>query len=173
MLYDLGDDCVQTSGDDYFVAPNSAVIGRVRLGQDASVWFNVVLRGDNDSITIGDRSNVQDGSVCHVDAGAPVLLGDDVSVGHSATVHGCTVGRGSLVGMGATILSHAIIGEDCLVGAQALITERKEFPDRSVIVGMPARRIREVTDEELEHMKWIAEHYVARGRRYRAELKAR
>lgn len=173
MLYDLGDDCVQTSGDDYFVAPNSAVIGRVRLGQAASVWFNVVLRGDNDSITIGDRSNVQDGSVFHVDAGAPVLLGDDVSVGHSATVHGCTVGRGSLVGMGATILSHAIIGEDCLVGAQALITERKEFPDRSVIVGMPARRIREVTDEELEHMKWIAEHYVARGRRYRAELKAR
>ena len=87
MLYDLGDDCVQTSGDDYFVAPNSAVIGRVRLGQAASVWFNVVLRGDNDSITIGDRSNIQDGSVFHVDAGAPVLLGNDVSVGPSATVH--------------------------------------------------------------------------------------
>jgi len=173
MLYDLGEDCVQTAGDAYFVAPNSAVIGRVRLGQDASVWFNVVLRGDNDSITIGDRSNIQDGSVFHVDAGAPVLLGNDVSVGHSATVHGCAVGRGSLVGMGATILSHAVIGEDCLVGAQALITERKEFPDRSVIVGMPARRIREVTDEELEHMKWIAEHYVARSQRYRAELKAR
>ena len=173
MLYDLGEDRIQTAGDDYFVAPNSAVIGRVRLGQDASVWFNVVLRGDNDSITIGDRSNVQDGSVFHVDAGAPIVLGNDVSVGHSATVHGCTVGRGTLVGMGATILSHAVIGEDCIVGAQALITERKEFPDRSVIIGMPARRIREVTDEELEHVQWIAEHYVARGRRYRAELKAR
>jgi len=173
MLYDLGEDRIQTAGDDYFVAPNSAVIGRVRLGQDASVWFNVVLRGDNDSITIGDRSNVQDGSVFHVDAGAPIVLGNDVSVGHSATVHGCTVGRGTLVGMGATILSHAVIGEDCIVGAQALITERKEFPDRSVIIGMPARRIREVTDEELEHVQWIAEHYVARGRRYRAELNAR
>ncbi len=173
MLYDLGEDYVQTAGDAYFVAPNSAVIGRVRLGQDASVWFNVVLRGDNDSITIGDRSNIQDGSVFHVDAGAPIVLGNDVSVGHSATVHGCTVGRGTLVGMGATILSHAVIGEDCIVGAQALITERKEFPNRSVIIGMPARRIREVTDEELEHMQWIAEHYVARSRRYRAELNAR
>jgi carbonic anhydrase/acetyltransferase-like protein (isoleucine patch superfamily) len=173
MLYDLGEDRIQTAGDDYFVAPNSAVIGRVRLGQDASVWFNVVLRGDNDSITIGDRSNIQDGSVFHVDAGAPIVLGNDVSVGHSATVHGCTVGRGTLVGMGATILSHAVIGEDCIVGAQALITERKEFPNRSVIIGMPARRIREVTAEELEHIQWIAEHYVARGRRYRAELNAR
>ncbi|MCZ6475819.1 MAG: gamma carbonic anhydrase family protein [Gammaproteobacteria bacterium] len=173
MIYDLGEDRVQTIGDDYFVAPNSAVIGRVSLGQDASVWFNVVLRGDNDSITIGDRSNIQDGSVFHVDAGAPVVLGSDVSVGHSATVHGCTVGSGSLVGMGATILSHAVIGERCIVGAQALITESKEFPDRSVIIGAPARRIREVTDEELEHIQWIAEHYVARAQRYRAELKAR
>ncbi len=173
MLYDLGEDCVRTTGDDYFVAPNSAVIGRVTLGQHASVWFNVVLRGDNDSITIGDRTNIQDGSVFHVDAGAPVVLGNDVCVGHSATVHGCTVGSGSLVGMSATILSHAVIGERCIVGAQALITERKEFPDRSVIVGAPARRIREVTDEELEHIQWIAEHYVARGQRYRAELKAR
>ena len=173
MLYDLGEDCVRTTGDDYFVAPNSAVIGRVTLGQHASVWFNVVLRGDNDSITIGDRTNIQDGSVFHVDAGAPVVLGNDVCVGHSATVHGCTVGSGSLVGMSATILSHAVIGERCIVGAQALITERKEFPDRSVIVGAPARRIREVTDEELEHIQWIAEHYVARSQRYRAELKAR
>ena len=173
MLYDLGEDCVRTTGDDYFVAPDAAVIGRVSLGQHASVWFNVVLRGDNDSITIGDRTNIQDGSVFHVDAGAPVVLGSDVCVGHSATVHGCTVGSGSLVGMGATILSHAVIGERCIVGAQALITERKEFPDRSVIVGAPARRIREVTTEELEHIQWIAEHYVARGLRYRAELKAR
>ncbi len=173
MIYDLGDDRVQTVGDDYFVAPNAAVIARVSLGRDASVWFNVVLRGDNDSITIGDRSNIQDGSVFHVDAGAPINLGDDVCVGHSATVHGCTVGSGTLVGMGATILSHAVIGERCIVGAQALITERKEFPDRSVIIGSPAKRIREVTDEELEHIQWIADHYVARGKRYREELKAR
>ena len=173
MIYDLGDDCVQTVGDDYFVAPNAAVIARVSLGKDTSVWFNVVLRGDNDSITIGDRSNIQDGSVFHVDTGAPITIGDDVCVGHSATVHGCTVGSGTLVGMGATILSHAVIGERCIVGAQALVTERKEFPDRSVIIGSPAKRIREVTDEDLEHIQWIADHYVARAKRYREELKAR
>jgi carbonic anhydrase/acetyltransferase-like protein (isoleucine patch superfamily) len=173
MIYDLGEDQVKTVDDDYFVAPNAAVIGRVSLGLDASVWFSVVLRGDNDSITIGDRCNIQDGSVFHVDAGAPAILGDGVCVGHSATVHGCTVGSGTLIGMGATILSHAIIGEDCIVGAQALITERKEFPDRSLILGSPARRIREVTDEELEHIRWIADHYVARGKRYREELTPR
>jgi len=173
MIYDLGGDRVRTVGDDHFVAPNSAVIGRVSLGQDTSIWFNVVLRGDNDSITIGDRCNIQDGSVFHVDAGAPVMLGDDVCVGHSATVHGCTVGSTSLLGMGATILNHAVVGECCIVGAQALITERKKFPDRSVIVGTPAKRIREVTDEELEHIQWIAAHYVTRARRYREELKAR
>ena len=121
MIYDLGEDCVQTVGNEYFVAPGSAVIGRVSLGRDTSIWFNVVIRGDNDSITIGDRSNVQDGSVFHVDAGAPTTLGDDVCVGHAATVHGCTVGAGTLIGMGATILSNAIIGKNCLVGAQALI----------------------------------------------------
>ena len=161
MIYDLGDDRVQTVDEDYFVAPNAAVIGRVSLGRrNASVWFSVVLRGDNDSITIGDHSNIQDGSIFHVDAGAPTVLGNGVCVGHAATVHGCTVGSGTLIGMGATILSHAVIGENCIVGAQALITERKEFPDRSVIIGSPARRIREVTDEELEHIRWIADHYV-------------
>ncbi len=173
MIYDLGEDLVQTVGDEYFVAPNSAVIGRVSLGRDVSVWFNVVLRGDNDSITIGHRTNIQDGSVFHVDAGAPTTLGDDVCVGHSATVHGCTIGSGTLIGMGATILSDAVIGARCIVGAQALITERNEFPDRSCIIGSPARRIREVTDEELEHIDWIAAHYVERGRLYRQELKAR
>ncbi|MFL2546593.1 MAG: gamma carbonic anhydrase family protein [Candidatus Rariloculaceae bacterium] len=173
MIYDLGEDRVETDGENYFVAPNAAVIGRVSLGRDVSVWFNVVLRGDNDKITIGDRCNIQDGSIFHIDAGAPVNLGDGVCVGHSATVHGCRVGSGTLIGMGATILSHAVIGEDCIVGAQALITERKEFPDRSLILGSPARRIREVTDEELEHIRWIADHYVARGKRYREELTPR
>ncbi|HEY5623661.1 MAG TPA: gamma carbonic anhydrase family protein [Gammaproteobacteria bacterium] len=173
MIYDLGEDIVQTVGDDYFVAPNAAVIGRVSLGRDASVWFNVVLRGDNDSITIGDRTNIQDGSVFHVDAGAPTVLGNDVCVGHSATVHGCTIGDGTLIGMGATILSDAVVGKHCIVGAGALITERKEFPDGSVLIGSPARRVRGVTDEELEHIDWIARHYVARGKRYRKELTPR
>jgi len=173
MLYDLGADRIQTSGDDYFVAPNSAVIGRVTLGRDVSIWFNVVLRADNDRIDIGDRCNIQDGSVFHVDAGAPVILEPGISVGHSATIHGCRVGTGSLLGMGATILSHAVIGKECIVGAHALITEGKEFPDRSLLVGAPARRIREVTDKEIEHLQWIVEHYVARGQRYKAELRPR
>ena len=173
MLYNLGDDRVQTAGDSYYVAPNAVVIGRVTLGKDASVWFGSVLRGDNDTITIGDRSNIQDGSVLHVDAGAPLVLEEEVNIGHSVTAHGCYIGTGSLIGMGATILNHAVIGKYCFVGAQALITERKEFPDRSLIVGSPARRIREVTDEEIAHMKWTAEHYVKRSRRYRNELTPR
>lgn len=173
MLYDLGDDRVQTEGDRYFVAPNAAVIGRVSLGKDATVWFSSVLRGDNDSITIGARCNVQDGSVFHVDAGVPVILEDEVCIGHSVTIHGCHIGTGSLIGMGATILNHAVIGKHCIVGAQALVTERKAFPDRSLILGAPARRVREVTDEEVEHTKWIAEHYVQRGQRYRRELTPR
>jgi len=146
MIYDLGDDRVQTAGE-FFVAPSAAVIGRVTLGKDASVWFSSVLRGDNDRITIGDRCNIQDGSILHVDDGIPLVLEEGVSVGHSVTMHGCYIGAGSLIGMGATILNHAVIGEFCIVGAQALVTERKEFPDRSLILGSPARRIREVTDE--------------------------
>jgi len=170
MLYDLGNDRVTTSGDAYFVAPSSAVIGNVTLGRDVSIWFNVVLRGDNDRIEIGDRCNIQDGCVFHVDAGSPVVLGEGISVGHSATVHGCRVGAGSLIGMGATILSDAVIGKQCIVGANALVTERKDFPDRSLLVGAPARRLREVTDEEIEHLEWIVEHYVLRAQRYKAEL---
>ena len=173
MIYDLGEDRVKTHGDDYFVAPNAAVIGRVSLGRDVSIWFSVVIRGDNDTITIGNRSNIQDGAIFHIDAGAPVVLGEGVCVGHSATVHGCTIGDGTLIGMGATILNHSIIGKNCLVGAQALITERKEFPDRSLIIGSPARRIREVTEEELAHIRWITAHYVARVKRYREELSPR
>lgn len=173
MLYDLGADRVTTAGDRYFVAPNSAVIGKVTLGLDASIWFNVVLRADNDRIDIGDRCNIQDGSVFHVDAGSPVVLEDGISVGHSATVHGCRIGAGSLIGMGATILSNAVIGKQCIVGAHALVTEGKEFPDRSLLVGSPARRIREVSDAEIEHLEWIVEHYVARAERYKGELVAR
>lgn len=173
MLYDLGADRVRTSGDRYFVAPNSAVVGRVTLGTDVSIWFNVVLRADNDRIDIGDRCNIQDGSVFHVDAGSPVVLGEGTSVGHSATVHGCRIGAGSLIGMGATVLTNAVIGKQCIVGANALVTEGKEFPDRSLLIGAPARRMRDVTDAEIEHLEWIVEHYVARAERYKAELSRR
>ncbi|MBN1238247.1 MAG: gamma carbonic anhydrase family protein [Gammaproteobacteria bacterium] len=173
MLYDLGEFRVQTIGDEFFVAPSASVIGRVSLGRDVSVWFNAVLRGDSSAITIGDRSNVQDTAVIHVDGDAPTVVGADVTIGHAATVHGCTVGDFSLVGIGATILSHAVIGKYCIIGANALITERKEFADRSLIVGVPAKRVREVTDEEMEMLRESAAHYVEQGRRYRRELMAR
>ncbi|HEX5046212.1 MAG TPA: gamma carbonic anhydrase family protein [Gammaproteobacteria bacterium] len=173
MLYDLGPNRVQTVGDKYFVAPSAAVIGRVWLGRDASVWFGTVLRGDGNDIRIGDRSNVQDNAVIHVDSDAPTTIGNDVTIGHAAVVHGCTVGDFSLIGINATILSHAVIGQYCLVGAGALITERKQFADRSLIIGAPARRIRELTDGEIDMLKHSAEHYVKQGQRYRRELAAR
>lgn len=171
MLYELGAERVQTVGDEYFVAPTAAVIGRVSLGRDASVWFGTVLRGDSNHITIGDRSNVQDNSVIHVDSDAPAIIGNDVTIGHAAVVHGCTIGDFTLIGINATILSHAVIGNYCLVGAGALITERKQFPDRSLIIGAPARRVRELTDAEVEMLKQSAAHYVAQGQRYRRELR--
>jgi carbonic anhydrase/acetyltransferase-like protein (isoleucine patch superfamily) len=173
MLYDLGEHRVVTAGDDYFVAPSAAVIGRVELGAGANVWFGAVLRGDGNTISIGASTNVQDGAVIHVDGDAPARIGDEVTIGHAATVHGCTVGERSLIGIGATILSHAVIGRYCIVGAGALITERKTFPERSLIIGAPARRVREVTEEEMQMLIETAAHYVALGRRYRSELMPR
>ena len=173
MLYELGTHRVQTVGDEYFVAPSAAVIGRVSLGRDASVWFGTVLRGDSNDIKIGDRSNVQDNTVVHVDSDAPVNVGHDVTIGHAAVVHGCTIGDFTLIGINATILSHAVIGSHCLVGAGALVTERKQFADRSLIIGAPARRIRELTEAEVRMLEQSAAHYVAQGKRYRRELVAR
>lgn len=171
MLYKFGAHSPQTQGDAFFVAPSAAVIGRVRLGRDANIWFGAVLRGDGNTIDIGDGTNIQDNSVVHVDHDAPTILGDNVTVGHSAVVHGCTVGDYSLIGIGATILSHAVIGRFCIIGAGALVTERKSYPDRSLIIGAPARVAREVTDEEVEMLKESAAHYIALGQRYRSELK--
>lgn len=171
MLYELGSLRVTTDGE-YFVAPTAAVIGRVTLGRDANVWFGAVLRGDGNDIVIGARSNVQDNSVVHVDSDAPCIIGDEVTIGHAATVHGCTVGGGSLIGIGATILSHAVIGKYCIVGAGALITERKQFPDGSLIIGAPARRARDVTEAERRMLERSAAHYVELGKRYRRELRA-
>lgn len=173
MLYDLGPQRVETSGEEFFVAPTAAVIGMVELGRDANVWFGAVLRGDTNRIVIGEQTNVQDNSVIHVDDDAPALVGDRVTIGHSATVHGCTVGEHSLVGIGATILSHAEIGRYCIIGAGALVTERKRFPDRALIVGVPAKHVRDVTDEEVAMLEHSAEHYAELGRRYRNELSAR
>lgn len=171
MIYSLGQHHVETDGDRYFVAPNAAVIGRVTLGTDANIWFGAVVRGDGNTIRIGARSNVQDTAVIHIDGDAPVDIADDVTIGHGAVVHGCKVGRYSLIGIGATVLSHAVIGEYCIVGAGALITERKEFPDRSLIIGAPARVAREVSDDELEALRNSAAHYAELGREYRKNLK--
>lgn len=171
MLYELGIHRVQTVGEAFFVAPSAAVIGRVILGRDVNVWFGAVIRGDINDIRIGDRCNIQDAAVLHVDDDAPLDIGAEVTIGHSANVHGCRVGDRTLIGIGATILSHAVIGSHCIVGAGALITERKQFPDRSLIIGAPARRIRELTEQEIHMLQESADHYVELSKRYRKELK--
>jgi carbonic anhydrase/acetyltransferase-like protein (isoleucine patch superfamily) len=155
----------------YFVAPDANLIGRVRLHEDASVWFGATLRGDNEWIDIGLRSNVQDGSVLHTDMGCPLTIGPDVTVGHAVTLHGCLIGEGSLIGMGATILNNAKIGRFCIVGANALVTEGKEFPDFSLIVGSPARLVKQLEESVVERLLKSARNYVANGQRFAAGLK--
>ncbi|PHS28940.1 MAG: gamma carbonic anhydrase family protein [Robiginitomaculum sp.] len=155
----------------YWVAPNANLIGKVELKTEASIWFNVVARGDNELISIGERSNVQDGSVLHTDIGFPLSIGDDVTIGHMAMLHGCTIGNTTLIGIGATVLNGARIGKNSLVGAHALVTEGKEFPDNSLIVGTPARVVRTLGDDDIAMLKASAEHYVQNWKRYAASLK--
>jgi len=150
----------------FWVAPDAHVIGRVRLGRDVGIWFGAVLRGDNEMIDLGDRSNVQEGAMLHTDPGFPMVIGADCTLGHHAILHGCTIGANSLVGMGATILNGARIGSNCLVGANALVTERKEFPDNSLIVGSPAKVVRTLDAVAIESIRQSAEHYVANWRRF-------
>jgi carbonic anhydrase/acetyltransferase-like protein (isoleucine patch superfamily) len=155
-----------------WIAPNATVIGDIRLAPDASVWWNAVLRGDNDPITIGARSNIQDGSVLHTDAGVPLTLGCDVTVGHLVMLHGCSVGDASLIGIGSVILNRAVIGRSCIVGAHTLIPEGKVFPDRALIVGSPGKVVRELCDGEVARLLNSASHYVGNARRYREGLLA-
>lgn len=159
------------AGDRYFVAPDANLIGRVRLHDDANIWFGALLRGDNEWIEIGPRSNVQDLSALHTDMGCPLTLGADVTVGHAAILHGCEIGDGSLIGMGATIMNKVKIGKFCIVGANALIPEGKSFPDYSLIVGAPAKLARTLEPEVAERLLKSASHYVENGQRYRAGLK--
>ena len=168
-IYRLGDDTPRLAAGAW-VADTARVIGRVALGADASVWFGAVLRGDNEWITLGARSNVQDGSVLHTDMGSPLTLGDDVTVGHQAMLHGCSIGDGSLVGIQAVVLNGARIGKGCLIGAGALVTEGKEFPDGSLIVGSPAKLLRLLTDDDRARMARGAAHYVDNARRYAGSL---
>ena len=169
-VYQLGDDAPRIAAT-AFVADSASVIGRVSLAEQASVWYGAVLRGDNDWITLGARCNVQDGSVLHTDMGSPLTLGDDVSVGHQVMLHGCTVGDGTLIGIQAVVLNGAKIGRNCLVGAGALITEGKEFPDNSLIIGSPAKAVRELTPEQLASLRSIAAGYVANAERHRTQLR--
>ena len=153
-----------------WIADSALVIGTVELAADSSVWFGAVLRGDSALLTIGRGSNVQDGSVIHADAGQPTVVGEDVTIGHMAMLHGCTIGDGALVGIGAVVLNGARIGRHCLVGARALVTEGKTFPDGSLIVGAPAVAVRTLTDEQIEGLRESARHYVENAKRFRAGL---
>jgi carbonic anhydrase/acetyltransferase-like protein (isoleucine patch superfamily) len=171
MLYDLADHRVQLRGGHHYVAPNATLIGDVILEDRASVWFNVVIRGDNEPITVGPRSNIQDGSVLHTDAGVPLTLGPSVSVGHLVMLHGCTIGEGSLVGIKAVILNHAVIGRECLIGANTLIPEGKVIPDRALVLGSPGKVVRNLTDDEVAGLYRIADHYVENAERYRCDLR--
>lgn len=155
-----------------FVAPGATVIGHVSLGAEASVWFGAVLRGDNEPIHVGNQSNVQDGAVLHADPGFPLRIGDRVTVGHQAMLHGCTIGDGSLVGIQAVVMNGAQIGRSSLVGAGAVVTEGKRFPDRSLILGAPAKRMRELSDDEVARLDESAATYVEHGGRYARELEA-
>ena len=154
-----------------WVADNAQVMGRVSLAENASVWYGAVLRGDNDSISVGRNSNVQDGSVLHTDHGSPLVIGDDVTIGHQVMLHGCTVGDCTLVGIGSVVMNGARIGRHCIVGAGALITEGKQFPDGVLIVGSPAKVLRELSAEQIAGLQASARHYVAQQRRHARTLK--
>ena len=169
-IYQIGDDAPQLAASAW-VADSAQVIGRVKLAEGASIWYGCVLRGDNDWILIGERSNVQDGSMLHTDMGFPLTLGVDVTVGHQVMLHGCTIGDGSLIGIQAVVLNGARIGRHCLVGAGSVVTEGKEFPDNCLILGSPAKVVREISPEQAARMRSGALHYVENAERHRRTLK--
>lgn len=170
MLLQLEDRRVKAEGD-YWVADSAVVLGSVLLRKDASVWFNAVLRGDSELITVGEGSNVQDGSVLHTDPGCPLVIGSYVTVGHKVMLHGCEIGDNSLIGINAVVLNRAKIGRNCLIGANTLITEGKEIPDNSMVLGAPGKVVRELTEDEIKGLRLSAEHYVQNARRFRAALR--
>ncbi len=153
-----------------WVADSAQVMGDVILGKDSSVWFGAIIRGDMDTITVGAGSNIQDGSVLHADHDMPLTIGENVTVGHQVMLHGCTIGDGSLIGIQAVVLNGAKIGKNCLVGAGALVTEGKEFPDGSMILGSPAKVVRQLSEAQLEGLKMSAQHYINNARRYKTGL---
>jgi carbonic anhydrase/acetyltransferase-like protein (isoleucine patch superfamily) len=169
-IYQLGDDAPEIDASAY-IAESANLIGKVTVEANASVWFGVTIRGDNERITIGENSNVQEGTVMHTDMGYPLVVGKNVTIGHQAMLHGCTVGDGALIGIQAVVLNGAKIGKGCLVGAGAVVTENKEFPDNSLILGAPAKVVRTLTEQDAQRLLASAGNYAARGQRYKADLK--
>jgi len=170
MIYTLGDRRLETADDNYFIAPDAQVIGSVRLGRGASIWFGCVLRADGDYIIIGDGTNVQDGTIIHTDEGYPTEIGRNVSIGHRALLHSCYVGEGSLIANGAMVLDRVRIGRNCLIAAGALVPPDKEIPDGSVIMGAPGKFVRQVSERDLAMMRRATEHYKSQQEEYRRAL---
>jgi carbonic anhydrase/acetyltransferase-like protein (isoleucine patch superfamily) len=171
MIYSLGDDHVQVA-EDVFIAPGAHVIGKVVLQQNSSVWFNVVIRGDCDVITIGENSNVQDGSVLHTDVGVPLNIGKGVTIGHKVMLHGCEIGDYSLIGINSVVLNGAKIGKYCVIGANSLITENMQIPDGSLVMGSPAKVIKPIPEKQQKTLEQSAQHYVDNAKRFSTELSA-
>ncbi len=171
MIYSLGERKVQLPDEDCFIAHNAIVIGSVVVGKNASIWFNTIIRGDNDWITIGDDCNIQDGAVLHTDERIRLTIGRGVTVGHMAMLHGCSIGDFSLIGIKSVVLNNAKIGPHCIVGANTLIPENKEIPEGYLVLGTPGRIIRPLTKEEIAGLKGSAEHYVKNFKRYKAQLR--
>ena len=172
MKYALDEAHVVTDGDDYYIAPSAVLIGKVRLEKNASVWWNAVLRGDNEWITVGENSNVQDGCVLHTDPGFPLTIGRNVSIGHMVALHGCRIGDNTLIGIGTIVLNGATVGSDCLIGAGTLIPESKTVPDNSVVLGIPGRVVRQTTNEDRAYIADPTKRYVRRIAEYKRGLKA-
>ena len=172
MLYKLGDASPVLEGEGHFIAPNAAVIGSVTLGNKSSVWFSCVLRADVESIEVGAGSNIQDGTVVHADPGFPARIGDNVTVGHNAMIHGCTIGDGSLIGINAVILNGATIGKGCLIGANALVTEGMDIPDGSLVMGSPAVVRKTLSADQQAMLSLNADHYSSNAARFNSELEA-
>ena len=171
-IFDLGNVTPELPNDgEYWIAPTAAVIGKVVLKNNASIWWGATVRGDNEPVVIGENSNVQDGAVLHTDIGSPLTIGRNVTVGHMAMLHGCEIGDYSLIGIGAVVLNDVKIGKNCLIGAKALIPEGKVIPDNSLVLGAPGKVIREVSPEQLKTLRTSADDYVENWRRYRRELK--
>ena len=171
MLYSLGEHKVNFVGKHHFIADNAVVVGAVVMENNTSIWFNAVVRGDNEILTIGENSNVQDGAVLHTDKGVKFAIGKYVSVGHLVMLHGCTIGDNCLIGINSIILNHAVIGKNCIIGANTLITEGKVIPEGSVVIGSPGKVVRQVTADEIALIRWNADDYVKNFKRYKKQLK--